>query len=168
MALYLIHQNIHSLLAHHVSALLHRGQHRFAGDGTFTISESANADILRYAKAHAFHRIENTDSRIIIHGKERIREIFTLHHSRRKFLSISTTVTDIAQGIIHLQAVPQDGIPIAVVTVFRNLQLHGGTVESNALATSLNQIADRLESSHIVVHHHTVGVYASTNPVVKD
>ena len=33
-AFHLIHQDIHSLLANHIAALFHRGQHRLTGNGT--------------------------------------------------------------------------------------------------------------------------------------
>ena len=114
-----------------------------------------------------FHHIQDSDSRIIIHGEIAIRRILQRHQFRRNHLRILTIVTDANYRLINLHTVLQQSILISVKTVLRDFQLHRRPVESNTLASRFYQVAHRVESPHIVIHHHAAGINTRTDAIIE-
>lgn len=114
---HLSNENIGGLLSHGNTPLLHRSEHRVGSLGTVTIGKSADTNFFRHLIPHTLGSIENTDSRIIIDGKECIRTIFCSKNLWCERLSLCTVVADLHPVRIFFQSMLQESIPIAVVAV---------------------------------------------------
>ena len=150
-----------------MATLLDGGQHGVAGHGTLTVGEATDADILRHTEPSTLHGIEDADGRIVVDSKETIRPMLQSQDLRRQCLGIGTIVADTDNLVIHLQTVFQQGVLIAVETVFRDLELHGRAIESDALTTRFDQITDSVIGPHVVVDHYTAGVHTCTDAIVE-
>ena len=160
-------EDVGSLLAHTGAPLLDGGEHGVAGDGTLAVGEAADADVLRHSQAHSFHGVEDADGCVVVDGEERVRIVVAVEHIRCDELGILTVVTIACELLVEGQAMFQQGILIAVETVFRDFQVHLRAIVGNASAARLDEIADGVEGSHIVVDDDAAGIDACANAVVE-
>ena len=58
-------------------------------------------------------------------------------------------------------------ILITVISVFGDFESHWRAIESNALASCLDEMGDGIVGTLIVVHHHAVGIHTGADAVVE-
>ena len=150
-----------------MAALLYRCQHRVAGHRALAVGKSTDGDVLGHPEAGMLRRIEDADSRIIVDGKETVGAVFHRQDGGCHIFSIGTIVADADNRLVNWQSVLQQGILIAIEAVLGDFELHGRTVEGDALATRINQVRHGIEGTHIIIDHHATGIHTSTDAVVE-
>ena len=94
--------------------------------------------------------------------------VFRLQYLRSERLSLGTVVANLHPVGILLQPMLHQSIVITIVSILRNLHVHRRTVETNLLATSVDEMGHGSKGTHIVVHHHTGAVHARTDSIIED
>ena len=150
-----------------MATLLDGGQHRIAGNGSLTIGKTADGDIVGYPESGTLRGIHDADGCIVVDSKKSVRAVVEDQDLGGDYLCIGSVITDTGDGLVERQTVFEQRILIAVKTVLGNLQLHGRSVEGDALATRLNQMGHGIVGTHIVVDHHSAGIHTSTDAVVE-
>ena len=56
---------------------------------------------------------------------------------------------------------------IAIITVFRNLKLHGRAIESNLSASRINEIVHRCIGSHVIIYHDPTAIDTCADAVIE-
>ena len=161
------YQDVGGLLTYTDATLLHRRQHRVARRGSLSVGKTTDTDILRHPHAHILHRVENTDSRIVIDGKECIRIRLVLKQRHRHLLGCRTVVALAGQTLVKRQTMLQQRILITIEAVLGYLQIHRTAKECDITATSVYQIGHGIISPQVVVNHHTTGIHASTDTIIE-
>ena len=160
-------EDVGGLLAYADAPLLNGGEHGVAADGTLTVGEAADADILWHPQPHALHGIEDADGRLVVHGEERIGVVVAIEHVGRDKLRCLAVVAIAGEALVEGEAVTQQCVLVAVVAVLRDLEVHLRPVEDDATTSRLNEVGHCVEGTHIVVDHHTAGVHTRADAVVE-
>ena len=133
-------EDVGGFLAYLAAALLHGREHRVTHRGAETVGEAADAHLVGDREPHALDHRQDADGGLVVDGEEGVGTILHVHHCRRNALGISAVVADAYQRLIHLQAMLVQGIAVAVKAVFGNHHAHGGAVEGDSPATSLDEV----------------------------
>ena len=99
-AFHLSDKDICRFLAYCHTSLFHSGKHRITRLGTVTIGKATDADIIRHTESHTLGGIEDADCRIIVDGKESIRNIRAI--SPKSIAPLTVKPSEPAFGSRHI------------------------------------------------------------------
>ena len=148
--------------------LINGGEHGVASQCPLSVGKSAHRHLVGHFQSHALGGVHDAYGCIIVHGKEGIRAVVAAEHFGRNQFGIITVVAGAHHTSIGIDVVLEQGIAPAVVSVLGYFQIHRRAIEGNAPATRADEVFNSREGSHVIVHHHTVGIQACANTVVKN
>ena len=87
-------EDVGCLLTHLAAALLNCGEHRVTDRGAETISESADAYIIRNGITQPFYNRQDADGCLVVDSKKCVGSVLSLHHCRSDALGVGPVVAD--------------------------------------------------------------------------